>query len=373
MAKGIYIHIPFCLAKCNYCDFNSYVADSGVWGEYIDALCLEIEGQKEAFGSEREADSIYFGGGTPTILKAEQLVRILDKVSDGFYISKDCEITTECNPATMDCNEFRLLRKSGFNRISIGMQSADNEQLKILGRVHSFEDCVSCVDGARGAGFDNLSLDLMFGIPNQTIESFEKSLEAAIDLRPEHLSCYSLKIEEGTPFARMDLNVADDDQSAEMYDKGTELLKKSGYVRYEVSNFAKDGFESRHNLKYWKCEDFIGFGAGAYSCAYAKRYSNIRNTKEYITAIKSNKAPVLESYELLPEDKMSEFIFLGLRMDNGISESEFEERFGQSIYSVYGWQLDKNIKRGTIIKEKGRLKISPRFIYVSNSILVDFV
>ena len=201
MSLGIYIHIPFCAAKCNYCDFNSRVASDSLKTEYIDALCREIDSYAEGEGV---VDTIYFGGGTPTILKPEQLIRILDAVRHRFSIDKDCEITTECNPATIEYDGLTALNGAGFNRISIGVQSADDEQLKILGRIHTFGDAKKCVSNARRAGFENVSLDLMFGIPNQDLKSFIKTLGNAIELNPEHISCYSLKIEEGTPFANMD-------------------------------------------------------------------------------------------------------------------------------------------------------------------------
>ena len=370
MSLGIYIHIPFCAAKCNYCDFNSRVASDSLKTEYIDALCKEIEGFAE--GGDI-VDTIYFGGGTPTILEPEQLIRILDAVRHRFSVDENCEITTECNPATMGYDGFAALKGAGFNRISIGVQSADDEQLRVLGRIHNFDDAQKCVAEAKRAGFDNISLDLMFGIPNQDLDSWQKTLNSAIALSPEHISCYALKIEEGTPFASMDLNIADDDKSCEMYERCVELLRESGYSRYEISNFARSGFESRHNCKYWKCEGFIGFGAGAYSCYMGERYSNIYDVKEYVECVARGESPIFERIALDKSDMMSEFVFLGLRMDAGISGAEFEERFSLDIFDVFKEQIEKNIKRGTIIQNGDRLKIPPDFIYVSNAILSDFV
>ncbi len=369
MSIGIYIHIPFCVSKCNYCDFNSYVAEEQTYALYIDALCREIEETK--IGGE--VDTIYFGGGTPTILNPLQLVKILDTVRGRFSLTKDCEITTECNPKTMDYLGFLKLISGGFNRLSIGMQSADDSQLKVLGRIHSFDDCKRCVYDARQAGFDNLSLDLMFGLPNQDENSFVYSIKRATELEPEHISCYSLKIEEGTPFAKMDLEIADEEQSRNMYDKCVDYLGELGYLRYEISNFAKLGFESRHNCKYWLCDDFIGFGAGAYSCNLNKRYSNVKNVTEYIKRVNETQSAVEDTFPLSPEDKMSEFVYLGLRMDRGIDEDEFRKRFFIDIKDVYGGIIEKNLKRGTIIEAGGRFKIPPEFTYVSNGILADFV
>ncbi len=370
MSLGIYIHIPFCASKCNYCDFNSRVAPKSLKDEYIAALCREIENFAECNDT---VDTIYFGGGTPTILETEQLLKVLYTVRTKFNIAEDCEITTECNPATMGYDGFVTLKKAGFNRISMGMQSADDMQLKILGRIHNFNDCRVCVDSARRAGFENISLDLMFGLPDQDAESFARSIEAAVSLGVEHISCYALKIEEGTPFATMDLNIADDDESGEMYDKCVALLKEYGYKRYEISNFAKDGLESRHNCKYWKCDDFVGFGAGAYSCYMGERYSNIYDVGEYIDVATRGKSVIADRTLLDKDDMMSEFVFLGLRMDEGISKTEFKERFGKDIYDVYKEQIDKNIKRGTMVVDGDRFKIPEKYTYVSNSILADFV
>ncbi len=370
MSLGIYIHIPFCAAKCNYCDFNSRVAPDSLKTEYIDALCKEIESFAEGVDT---VDTIYFGGGTPTILEPEQLIRVLDAVRHRFSVDENCEITTECNPATIGYDGFAALKRAGFNRISVGVQSADDEQLKALGRIHNFGDAKKCVADAKRAGFENVSLDLMFGIPNQVLESWEKTLRSAIELNPQHISCYALKIEDGTPFASMKLDVADDEQSREMYEKCVEILRESGYSRYEISNFARGGFESRHNQKYWKCENFIGFGAGAYSCYMGERYSNIYDVKAYIECALKGECAVADRIVLDKDDMMSEFVFLGLRLDEGISKKEFKERFKADIYDIFKEQIDKNIKRGTIIQNGDRLQISPDFIYVSNAILSDFV
>ncbi len=370
MSLGIYVHIPFCASKCNYCDFNSSVESKTLKDEYVIALCKEI--QSFAEGGDK-VDSIYFGGGTPTVLEVEQLSMILGVICRRFSVEDDCEITTECNPATMGYEDFVTLKRAGFNRMSIGMQSADIEQLKILGRIHTFEDCKDCVSVARRAGFDNISLDLMFGLPNQNVDSFIYSIKAAAKLGVEHISCYALKIEEGTPFATMKLNIADDDTSGDMYKICVEMLKRYGYDRYEISNFSKEGFESRHNKKYWQCDDFVGFGAGAYSCYKGGRYSNIYNTGEYIECITKGKSPICEKTPLSRVDMMSEFVFLGLRMDIGISKAEFKKRFDADVYDVFKEQIDKNINRGTIVVDGDRFKIPEKYTYVSNSILADFV
>ena len=368
---GIYIHIPFCAAKCKYCDFNSHVGGRTEQKEYVSVLCREIT----AFGKKHaklSADSIYFGGGTPTVLPCGDLIRILDTIKSVFDVDKACEITTECNPGTVDKAYLNELRCVGFNRLSIGIQSANNALLRMLGRIHKFDDCRECVKAAKSAGFDNISGDLMFGLPAQGMYVWRETLKAATELGLNHISAYALKIEEGTPFAKKGVSAADDDTSREMYDLCVDYLADMGYERYEISNFAKSGFENRHNLKYWRCVDFIGFGAGAYSCFDGKRFSDIADTAQYIKAVSEEKT--VENTEVLSDfDKMSEFVYLGLRIRDGISESEFLRRFSTPIDEVFGEELNKNIKRGTLVREDERIYIPSRYVYVSNAIMSDFV
>ena len=340
------------------------------WKErYISALCEEIK----RYPKTDIVDTIYFGGGTPTVLKPESLGKILDVIKEKFCITKDCEITFECNPATIDEKGFKELKDYGFNRVSIGLQSADNDMLKFIGRIHSFEDFERCFKDARNGGFDNISLDLIFGLPNQTEEDWKNTLEKAVKFNPEHISCYALKVEDGTPFAKMDLQLPDDDLSRKLYDMTIKYLEEKGYNQYEISNFARNGLNSRHNCRYWQCMDYAGFGAGAYSCVENKRYSNILKVPEYCEFIEENKSVILDIDKLSTEDKISEFCFLGLRMTAGISKSEFKDRFGREIESVYGDVIEKNIKRGTLVLEDNRIYIPKEWLYVSNGILVDFV
>ncbi len=365
MALGIYIHIPFCVAKCKYCDFLSFSSNEENKDAYVQALCKEIRAFDRA---DDMVDTIYFGGGTPTVLKAEQLVHILDAVKDRFKIDENCEITTECNPATMDFEGFRILKEAGFNRISMGLQSANNQELKLLGRIHTFEQCEKTFNEARKAGFSNISLDLMFALPYQTMDLWKNSLNAVVKLSPEHISCYGLIIEEGTPFYDMEFE-PDGDLSRDMYDFGTQFLEDKGYNLYEISNFSKKGFESRHNMKYWKCDDYAGFGLGSSSFVNNVRYSNTRDMAEYLK--KDDK--VEESLSESEFETMSEFVFLGLRMTEGVSKTEFEKRFKKSLYDVFKKALDKNIKRGTIALKGDRYIIPREYLYVSNDILIDFV
>lgn len=369
MSLGIYLHIPFCKQKCLYCDFNSYAGMETMMDDYCNALKAEIA----ANSSKEKVDTIYFGGGTPTVLGGERLAELLQKVREKFTLIADCEITAECNPGTIDKDGLRQMYQAGFNRLSIGLQSTDDRTLKQLGRIHSLEDFEQCFQHAREVGFENLSLDLMYGLPGQTVDGWKKTLEKAIAFAPEHLSCYGLKVEEGTPFAMMNLVLPDDDTVGEMYDICVEKLKKAGYERYEISNFAKPGQESRHNLKYWRCDDFLGLGAGAYSCMSGVRYDNVSGVGEYYSAIVEKNSAIEEKFPLSLDDQMSEFCFLGLRTQKGISEDVFRGRFGKEITDVFGDVLKKNLERGTLLLQEGWYRVAPEFLFVSNGILADFV
>lgn len=368
---GIYIHIPFCVHKCNYCDFNSYAGMEDMFDAYFDALIREIR----TFSRTRRlnADTVYLGGGTPSCVDTKYIAAVLDEIFSSFNIMKESEISMECNPGTVTGSGLSALRGAGINRLSIGLQSTDDKMLAALGRIHSLRDFEDCFSAARGAGFDNISADLMYGLPNQTAEHWRRTLERAAAFGAEHLSCYSLKIEEGTPFYSMGVAVPDDDTVADMYAECVEFLGKCGYARYEISNFAKSGFESRHNLKYWRCDDFIGFGAGAYSCINGSRFSNIRNVDGYIRSVNSKGNAVENTSALEKSDRMSEFVFLGLRCEKGIDVREFARRFGCDIFDVYREPLEKYIRLGFIIHDDPALRLSHDAFFVSNTILADFV
>lgn len=365
---GIYLHIPFCLQKCLYCDFNSYSGILGRQGEYTAALCREISG----FEDGCQADSIYFGGGTPTLLHTENIADIMDAVRKKFVLCSDCEITMECNPGTADKKRMEDLRRLGINRLSIGMQSSADQELKKLGRIHCMDETIQCVRDARSAGFSNLSLDLMYGLPDQSIAAWEETLEAAAELAPEHLSCYALKVEEGTPFAKMQLNLPEDDIVREMYDLAFEKLEDAGYLRYEISNFAKPGKESRHNLKYWNCDDFIGFGAGAYSCIHGRRFANVSEISRYIQHCADEERFIYQE-KLNRDAQMSEFMFLGLRTEKGADLEEFEKRFDVKAEMVFAGPLRKYRQSGLICQEEKRVFLRKDMFFVSNLILADFL
>lgn len=375
MTTGIYIHIPFCIKKCAYCDFNSYSDIRDMSYSYGKAVISEI---KNSPYKNKKIDTVYIGGGTPTCIDEKILIDILATLRESFDVAEGAEITVECNPGTADFKKLLALRRAGFNRLSIGCQSADDKLLKKIGRIHTFEDFTDCFFDARRAGFENISIDLMFGLPGQTNEIWLDTLRKITELGPEHISAYSLKIEEGTPFFEMksrgELSVPDDDANREMYDIAVEFLKKQGYCRYEISNFSKAGFESRHNLIYWTLGEYIGFGAGAHSFAGGRRFFSPLGVSDYIDFVgrggRAENGAEMES----EADMMCEFMFLGLRLDRGVSESEFKKRFGKGIREVFKIPLEKhlNITRA-LEKAGGNIKIRPEYTYVSNLIMSDFI
>ncbi|MBE7011668.1 MAG: oxygen-independent coproporphyrinogen III oxidase [Ruminococcaceae bacterium] len=362
---GLYIHIPFCVKKCKYCDFNSYSGCESLYEDYFMCLEKEIEKYEDVL-----FDTVYIGGGTPTVPPNYLLIGLIEKIKNK---TEDCEITVECNPGTVMLTDFENLKSVGVNRISMGLQSADDEELEILGRVHSFSDFEESFKNARKAGFDNISLDIMFGLPEQNMEKLQRTLAEAVKFGAEHISCYCLKIEKGTPFYNMKLNLPDDDMSADMYDFCVSFLEENGYKRYEISNFAKNGKASRHNRKYWLMEEYVGIGAGAHSFLGDKRFSKIKNVKDYISAVKNGNDAVEELNPVGIQEKMSEFVFLGFRMTNGINEANFEKMFNRNIFDVYGDELKKYLDMGVMERKCGRIYIKPQFLYVSNNILSDFV
>lgn len=373
---GIYIHIPFCMQKCKYCDFNSYSGIGDMSSSYIQAVIREICAAENKY----EADTIYIGGGTPTYLDAKQISQVVDAVRGRFKLSPGCEITIECNPGTADYEKLRILKNCGINRLSIGLQSDNDEILKTLGRIHTYSEFKTCLSAAQKAGFDNISADLMFGLPNQTTDIWRATLNRVAALPLSHISAYSLKIEKGTPFYTMYhsgiLKVPGDDVNRIMYDDCTELLAQHGYERYEISNFANNKKYSRHNLKYWTGGDYIGFGAGACSRLANTRKSNIRGVREYINAINNTgtAADLTETIVNTELDTMIEYVFLALRLTAGMNKSEFKNKFGMDVYDVFGEPLGRHLNITKTIEDcGGHIRIKPEYIYVSNNIMSDFI
>lgn len=368
---GIYIHIPFCLSKCAYCDFYSRGGSKNEYSEYTDALCAHIsEAQMRA--SDYEVDTIYFGGGTPTAIGEKNLLRILNTVMRSFKVSEDCEVTCEANPNSVTYPMLKRLRRGGFNRISFGMQSADRAELRVLGRTHTFDDVKKAVEGARRAKFNNISLDLMYGLPSQSVASFLDSLDAAIALEVEHISCYSLKIEEGTPLAERPetLFLPSDDEQADMYLAAVTRLSDEGYVQYEISNFAKEDFLSRHNMKYWTLGEYWGFGPSAHSLVGKKRFSYVSDTARYIAAMQCGDE-VIEKLETINETaRCGEYLMLGLRTAAGIAGDILEKK-----YLTYFDEIEKVLlsyhKTGHAAFDGLTWKLTPEGFLISNRIIGD--
>ncbi len=367
---GIYIHVPFCLSKCHYCDFCSRTrADDETKSLYTQRLCDEIRRCAEKLGGDRPAaDTVYFGGGTPTLLSTEQFSKVLDTVDGSFGIENGAEITSEANPKTADLEKLREMHSLGINRLSIGMQSVHDNELRALGRIHSHADFLKSFDEARRAGFDNISADLMYGIPEQSIESFSRSVETLAVMHPEHISSYSLTVEDGTNFARRkdSLLLPDEDSVADMYLLMSEMLGKYGYKKYEISNFAHNGQVSRHNLKYWKREDYLGFGPAAHSFFEGIRYSNSRDIEGYL----SGKDIREFSDAVAGGEAMDEYVMLSMRLSDGINIPAFERQFKVDFMTEYG-NTFKRFSPEYVYIDKDVCRFTDRGMFVSNYILSE--
>ena len=365
---GIYIHVPFCLKKCLYCDFCSLGGAASREREaYVEALLQEIASSPYP---PLSVDTVFFGGGTPSLLGAEALLRILDAVKRRFRVKEGAEISVEVNPATVDEAGLLALREGGFTRLSVGVQSLSDSELRALGRAHTAKDARDVLRWAKAAGFDSVNADVMFGIPEQTADSLRETLSGILALGVDHLSAYSLILEEGTPFYEMRdrLLLPDEDAECEMARLAEEMLSGAGFHHYEISNHAKAGKECRHNMKYWRCDPYIGFGAAAHSCFDGARFGNVADVAAY------TKAP-LNSCEFREknsaEDAEYEFLILGLRTGEGIREEEFRLRFGHDFFEKYGDKVNKYEESGHMIRKQGRVFFTEEGMRVSNPILVD--
>ncbi len=358
---GVYVHIPYCVKKCAYCDFCSVPRDHTAEA-YPDALCREIELSRDQLPYEGPVPSVFFGGGTPTALPAEALVRILNTVRRTYDVRSDAEISVECNPGTASYGDFVKLRAAGFNRLSLGLQSAADGLLKAVGRIHTYEQFLAAFHAARDAGFENINVDLMHGLPGQTQGDYLNTLQKVCDLEPEHISAYALILEEGTPlYARVrtgETELPDEDVVADMEDAGMAFLRQRGFERYEVSNFAKPGFACRHNLIYWDDAPYLGFGVAAHSSARGKgewlRWSNTESIPEYLRKLRRGKLPTAETLHIDRKEEMFEVIMLGLRKVKGIPRQTFLDRFGVPLEKAFpdawlnvqsnGWWADDHAR-----------------------------
>lgn len=373
----LYLHIPFCVSKCKYCDFLSAPSGEEQRQIYVERLCRRIRYWSDVIHNYGyEIVSIFVGGGTPSILTEAQITQVFEAVHESFPIREDAEITLEMNPGTDIKDKLPVYRELGINRLSMGLQSADNEELKCLGRIHTYEDFRRVYQWAREAGFTNINVDLMSAIPGQTLESYEDTLRKVADLEPEHISAYSLIIEEGTPFyerygeGRHAEELPDEDIERQMYVRTGEILEDYGYHRYEISNYAKDGYECRHNLGYWDRKEYLGLGAGASSLMDHIRWKEPDH-------IGPSTGLVLEEREdftrLRRKDEMEEFMFLGLRKINGVSEYDFYKSFRVSMDEIYKENIENLIKEGLLVREEDRIRLTDRGIDLSNYALSQFL
>jgi oxygen-independent coproporphyrinogen-3 oxidase len=365
-ALGLYIHIPFCKAKCAYCDFYSLAHSEEKMDAYMAALLRHLE-EVAPRAAGMQVDTVYFGGGTPSYLGAARLCRILQTVLRRYDVARDAEITLEANPDSAgDWKELRRLRRAGFNRLSLGVQSTDDALLRRIGRVHTYEQVQQAVKAARQAKFTNLSLDLIYGLPGQTMEDWQRTLADAVALGPEHLSCYGLKLEEGTPLwqQRQTLTLPDDDAQADMYLYTVAALGEMGYEQYEISNFAKPGKASRHNLKYWNMEEYAGFGPGAHSDFGGVRYGYVRDVDSYI----AGKLVLSESENDSTLARDYEYVMLSLRTAAGIDRQTFEKRYRQRFQPMETL-FEQYEKAGLALPTEGGWRLTPKGFLVSNSII----
>lgn len=374
---GLYIHIPYCLHKCGYCDFNSHKINSEEMDSYVTALLQEMQHYARNLAEEKQISTIFLGGGTPTTLPVHWLEEILKNIRTLFNVSADCEITFEANPATVSLEPLERMRTAGYNRISIGVQSFHEPELKLLDRIHSEEEIHMTVDRARSAGFDNLSLDLMFALPGQTMESWEDNLAQALGKNSEHLSTYNLTIEPETAFhtlqAKGKLTLPPDDNQLEFFKKSIQTLTEAGYQHYEISNFCKPGKECRHNLIYWNNGDTLGLGAGASSYLGGTRFKNCNLPARYIREIGTTSTAVEFREQLEPSQAMGETLMLGLRLREGMDIEPFEERFQTSFHETYEPVIASLTEKNLITLDKNRIALSPEGLFLADSVILEFL
>jgi len=391
---SLYFHIPFCTHRCAYCDFNTYAGQEELIPGYVEALLREIEfvGQQttQLANKATTVHTIFFGGGTPSLLSPRQFESIFNSIRTNFVRTDDAEITIEANPGTVSYENLRELRRIGINRISYGVQSANTEELRMLERAHDFFDVIEAVTSARKAGFENLNLDLIYGLPEQTLQTWQTTVKRILDLHPEHISAYALTLEHGTPFGRWSskglLPPPDPDLAAEMYEWASETFEANGYIQYEISNWARPGHECSHNLQYWRGRPYLAFGAGAHGYANGYRYSNVLRIKTYIDRLANPESSgstlqyplsfaTVNQHKQSLEDDMSEFMMTGLRLTReGVGEDEFQARFGQSMREVYGNEIEDLLKLGLIENVSARrVKITKRGRLLGNQVFIRFV
>ena len=376
MNLGLYLHIPYCLHKCGYCDFNSHPENQEESVRYVEALLSELKSYSTTLKSYN-VPTVFMGGGTPTILPPSQLKKILDTVRQSFNLTPDCEITIEANPATIKLETLQEIHAAGYNRISIGVQSFDEKELQLLERVHNEEEIHSTVHRARSANFENLSMDLMFALPDQSIEKWQSHLKQATSKNPDHLSTYNLTIEPATAFFKLQekgkLCLPHEDIQLEMYETTIQVLEDAGYSQYEISNFSKPGMESQHNINYWNNGEYLGVGAGASSYLNGERSKNINLPSIYIREIETKASAVDTRERLEPLQAMGETLMLGLRLLKGVSIDVFENRFQVSFQKVYGKAVESLLNQELITFNQNRIALSRKGLFLADSVILKFM
>lgn len=385
---GLYLHIAFCETKCHYCDFNTYAGMADLIPRYLRSLAAQcaslpqaVPASIESPGNRRfEISTIFFGGGTPSLVPAEDLERILGAIGGSAAIDPQLEITLEANPNDVFREYLRRLREIGFNRLSVGVQSFDDRMLRVLGRRHDAESAVNAFEWARAAGFDNVSLDLMFGLPGQSVDHWRQTLREATRLQPEHLSLYNLTLEESTPFheweARGTITLPTQDEQAEMYEIAMDVLDDSDYSQYEISNWARrdrEDYRSRHNLRYWRNEPYIGLGAGAHSYYSGLRFSMVRDPRRYVELVESGGPAVDWTENIDPGLEMAETAMLGLRLNEGLSQREFHRRFGRRIVDVFPQAMERCVEGGLVTADDDRVRLTRRGRMLGNEVFASFL
>ena len=375
---GIYVHIPFCKSKCHYCDFISYSGKETIWEKYVEALKEEIKYNSSKL-KDKNITTIYIGGGTPSIISSSDLTEILNEIKQDYKINQNCEITIEVNPGTANEEKLSEYKKAGINRLSIGLQSTKNEILKKIGRIHTYEQFLDTYNTARKVGFSNINVDLMLALPNQSLEDLEKSLNEVIKINPEHISVYSLIVEEGTKLEQMidekEVQLLDDEQERQMYWKVKEILEQNDYIHYEISNFAKKGYESKHNVNCWNQEEYIGFGVAAHSYIDNKRFSNIESVEQYIDNITNKNIEKNVMLQEIQNDEMKkkEYMMLGLRKLEGVSIQEFKNKFTDNPIYLFRNELEELVNDDLIEIDLDRIKLTNKGLDLANTVWVKFI
>jgi oxygen-independent coproporphyrinogen III oxidase len=377
MSLGLYLHIPFCSSICNYCNFNRGLFESGLKDRYVVALEQDIRGSRAAGSSGATADTIFFGGGTPSLLEPGEIAQLIRACRESFDVGPEAEVTLETNPETSTPERMRGFRDAGVNRISFGVQSFHDAELKRLGRIHSADRARGAVREARGAGFDNISLDLMMWLPQQSESDWRENVESLIEIGPEHASVYLLELYPNAPLkedmARAGWSLAPDDDAAEMYLWGMERLEAAGYRQYEISNVARAGLVSRHNLKYWQDGEWLGFGCGAHSTMAGARWKNVSSTEDYVTRVGLGETVAIDRRELGRDTRLEEALFTGLRLADGLDLERIGARYEVDVWARYGGSLQPFVDAGFVVHTAPTLRLSREGMLLANEILAVFV